>query len=188
MSHLFLRVARPPREAKCPVSRAGWERSRAAGCRRCTAITQARFRPGVREATRPWSVPLQLVFAARYGQSFSCFGGSRCAVWRSAAIGRLGPSASWTGVIPFDRCPHQIDPPRGFVVTAKRLAGGHFPYPLSGTCRRHRARRIREQLEAVHTGRRETRNLQLYNSFWPVAAPLLWLFNLLVFAMQPEIP
>jgi penicillin amidase len=46
--------------------------------------------------------------------------------------------------------PQQADPERGFVVTANnRLAADDFPYPLSGTWSSgHRARRIRERIEA----------------------------------------
>src|SRR5204862_1129788 len=52
--------------------------------------------------------------------------------------------------IPFEAMPHQIDPVRGFAVTANnRLAPDDYPYPLSGTWSSgHRARRIRECLES----------------------------------------
>jgi penicillin amidase len=120
-----------------------------------------------REATRPWCVPtFNLVFADADGHiGHQCVG--RIPLRRVAERGyRPGwdPLHQWTRVIPFEEMPHQIDPERGFVVTANnRLAPDDFHYPLSGTWSSgHRARRIHEQIEASpRWSPEQTRNLQL---------------------------
>ena len=106
-----------------------------------------------REATRPWSVPtFNLVYADADGHI------GHQSVGRIPIRGipergyRPGwdPAHQWDGVIPFEGMPHQADPARGYIVTANnRLAADDYPYPLSGTWSSgHRARRIRESLEA----------------------------------------
>jgi penicillin amidase len=106
-----------------------------------------------RKATKPWLVPtFNLVFADADGHI-----GHQC-------VGRIplrdvpergyrpgwDPKHQWTGTISFKDMPKQSDPPRGFVVTANnRLAPDDYPFPLSGTWSSgHRARRIREEIEA----------------------------------------
>ncbi len=116
-------------------------------------MNQARTVDEFRSATRPWCVPtFNLVVADADGHiGHQCVG--RIPIRRVAERGyRPGwdPAHQWQGVLPFEEMPHQVDPPRGFVVTANnRLAPDDFPYPLSGTWSSgHRARRIRECLEA----------------------------------------
>jgi penicillin amidase len=116
-------------------------------------MNRARSAAELREATRPWKVPtFNLVFADVDGHiGHQCVG--RIPVRRIAERGyRPGwdPQHQWDGFIPFEEMPQLTDPPRGFVVTANnRLAPPDFPWPLSGTWSSgHRARRIREQLEA----------------------------------------
>jgi penicillin amidase len=116
-------------------------------------MNRARSAAELREATRPWSVPtFNLVFADADGHiGHQCVG--RIPVRRIAERGyRPGwdPRHQWDGFIPFEEMPHQVDPARGFAVTANnRLAPPDFPWPLSGAWSSgHRARRIREQIEA----------------------------------------
>jgi penicillin amidase len=116
-------------------------------------MNRARSAEEFREATRPWVVPtFNLVFADADGHiGHQCVG--RIPVRRVAERGyRPGgdPRHQWDGVIPFDAMPRQTDPARGFAVTANnRLAPPDFPWPLSGTWSSgHRARRIREEIEA----------------------------------------
>jgi penicillin amidase len=130
-------------------------------------MNQARTAEEFRQATRPWSVPtFNLVFADGEGHiGHQCVG--RIPLRRQAERGyRPGwdTEHQWIGVIPFEEMPHQIDPSRGFVVTANnRLAPDDFPWPLSGTWSSgHRGRRIREQLESQpRWSPAETRQLQL---------------------------
>jgi penicillin amidase len=116
-------------------------------------MNQARTADEFREATRPWQVPtFNLVYADADGHIGHQSVG-RIPIRRIPERGyRPGwdPQHQWTGVIPFEAMPHQPDPPRGYVVTANnRLAPDDFPYPLSGCWSSgHRARRIRECLEA----------------------------------------
>lgn len=105
------------------------------------------------EATRPWSVPtFNMVVADVDGHiGHQCTG--RIPIRKQVERGyRNGwdPDHAWAGVIPFEEMPRQIDPPRGFAVSANnRLAPDDFPYPLSGTYSSgHRAHRIRTSLEA----------------------------------------
>jgi penicillin amidase len=116
-------------------------------------MNRARSAEELREAMRPWQVPtFNLVFADANGHiGHQCAG--RIPVRRAAERGyRPGwePRHQWDGFIPFEEMPRLADPERGFVVTANnRLAPPNFPWPLSGTWSSgHRARRIREQIEA----------------------------------------
>jgi penicillin amidase len=116
-------------------------------------MNRARSAEEFREATWPWRVPtFNLVFADADGHiGHQCVG--RIPIRRAAERGyRPGwePRHQWDGVVPFEAMPRQADPERGFVVTANnRVAPNDFPYPLSGTWSSgHRARRIRERLEA----------------------------------------
>jgi penicillin amidase len=116
-------------------------------------MNQAQTAAEFREATRPWCVPtFNLVYADADGHiGHQCVG--RIPVRHVRERGyRPGwdPRHQWDGAIPFEALPHQIDPPRGFAVTANnRLAPDDYPYPLSGTWSSgHRARRIRECLES----------------------------------------
>jgi penicillin amidase len=113
-----------------------------------------------RQATRPWAVPtFNLVFADADGHTgFQCVG--KIPVrdnWERGYRPGWDPKHQWQSYIPFEALPHLIDPPRGFVVTANnRTAPGDYPYPLSGTWSGgHRARRIREMIEAKPKHSRE---------------------------------
>jgi penicillin amidase len=116
-------------------------------------MNRARSAEEFREATRPWRVPtFNLVFADADGHTgHQCVGRIpvRCVAERGYRPG-WDPRHWWDGLIPFDAMPRQADPARGFVVTANnRLAPPDFPWPLSGTWSSgHRARRIREEIEA----------------------------------------
>lgn len=130
-------------------------------------MNQAHSAAEFREATRPWSVPtFNLVYADLDGHiGHQCTG--RIPIRHIPERGyRPGWDRrhQWDGTIPFEAMPHQIDPPRGFAVTANnRLAADEFPYPLSGCWSSgHRARRIRECLESrPRWSIEETRQLQL---------------------------
>lgn len=120
-----------------------------------------------REAGRPWLCPtFNLVFADTEGNiGFQSVG--RVPLRKVAERGyRPGwdPQHQWTGVIPYDEMPGLINPKRGYVVTANnRLAPPDFPYPLAGCwASGHRARRIRQQIEAKKTwSRDDCRRLQM---------------------------
>jgi penicillin amidase len=117
------------------------------------AMNQAQSADELREATRPWCVPtFNLVFADADGHIGHQSVG-RIPIRDVAERGyRPGwdPRHQWQGVIPFEGMPRLADPPQGFIITANnRVASDDFPYPLSGTwASGHRARRIRESLEA----------------------------------------
>jgi penicillin amidase len=117
------------------------------------AMNQARSAKEFRAAVRPWLVPtFNLVFADADGHiGHQCVG--QIPIREVPERGyRLGwdPRHQWAGTIAVKDMPKQSDPPRGFVVTANnRLAADDYPFPLSGTWSSgHRARRIREQIEA----------------------------------------
>jgi penicillin amidase len=120
-----------------------------------------------REAGRPWLCPtFNLVFADTEGNiGFQAVG--RIPLRKLAERGyRPGwdPQHQWTGVVSYDEMPGLINPRRGYVVTANnRLAPSDFPYPLAGCWNSgHRARRIRQQIEAKKVWSREDcRRLQL---------------------------
>lgn len=116
-------------------------------------MNRARNVAEFREATRPWQVPtFNLVFADVDGHiGHQCVGRIPLrASWERGYRPGWDPAQQWQGVIPFEGMPHQMDPPRGFAVTANnRLAPEDYPYPLSCTSGSgHRARRIRERIEA----------------------------------------
>lgn len=106
-----------------------------------------------RAALQPWLVPtFNLVFADADGRIGHQTTG-RIPVRRLAERGyRPGadPLHQWAGLLQFEEMPRLADPPRGYVVTANnRLTPADFPAPLSGTWSSgHRARRIREAIEA----------------------------------------
>ena len=114
-----------------------------------------------REATRPWRVPTwSLVVADVEGHiGYQAVGG--IPVRSLPARGyRPGwePAHQWRGLIPFEQMPRLEDPARGWIATANnRVAPDDFPYPLSGTwASGHRARRIRQMIEARESFSRET--------------------------------
>jgi penicillin G amidase len=130
-------------------------------------MNRARNCTEFRDAARPWLCPtFNLVFADTEGNiGFQSVG--RVPLRKVAERGyRLGwdPQHQWTGVIEYDQMPGLINPKRGYVVTANnRLAPSDFPLPLFGCwASGHRARRIRQQIEAKKTwSRDDCRSLQL---------------------------
>ncbi len=67
------------------------------------------------------------------------------------------PAHQWTGFIPFEELPRIVDPPAGWIRSANnRTAPEDFPHPLAGVWSSgHRARRIRQMLEAAERHGRE---------------------------------
>jgi penicillin amidase len=63
-------------------------------------------------------------------------------------------SAEWQGHIPFDRLPHTLNPPEGFVATANnRVVGEDYPYLLSNDwAPPYRAQRITQLIEEFSEG------------------------------------
>lgn len=130
-------------------------------------MNRARNCTEFREAGRPWLCPtFNLVFADVEGNiGFQSVG--RVPLRKLPERGyRPGwdPQHQWTGVIEYDQMPGVINPKRGYVVTANnRLAPPDFPLPLFGCwASGHRARRIRQQIEAKKVWSREDcRRLQL---------------------------
>jgi penicillin amidase len=116
-------------------------------------MNRARTCDEFREAGRPWICPtFNLVFADTQGNiGFQSVG--RVPLRNSPERGyRPGwdPQHQWTGVIGYDDMPALSNPKRGYVVTANnRTAPSDFALPLSGCwASGHRARRIRQQIEA----------------------------------------
>jgi penicillin G amidase len=119
-----------------------------------------------RESLRPWHVPTFSVVFADLDGNIGYQATGRIPVRQQPERGyRAAWEAShqWDGLIPFEGMPAVINPPRGFVVTANnRVADDSYPHPLSGTWTSgHRARRIRELIEAQATlARDDHRRLQ----------------------------
>jgi penicillin amidase len=117
------------------------------------AVNRARTCDELRAALRGWRVPtLSLVFADADGHiGYQAAG--EIPVRRIPERGyRPGwdPAHQWDGVIPFEAMPRLADPARGWVATANNRPAAEFPYPLAGTWSSgHRARRIRQMLEAT---------------------------------------
>ncbi len=124
------------------------------------AMNRARSVDGFREAMRGWRVPTwSLVFADADGHiGYQAGGGIPVRHVRERGY-RPGwdPRHQWDGLIPFEVMPRLADPPRGWITTANnRPAPDDFPYPLSGTWSSgHRARRVRQMLEATPVASRE---------------------------------
>jgi penicillin amidase len=124
------------------------------------AMDRARSAEGLRDALRGWRVPTwSLVFADVDGHiGYQAAGGIPIRRVRERGY-RPGwdPRHQWEGLIPFDAMPRLADPARGFIATANnRPAPDDFPYPLSGTWSSgHRARRVRQMLEATPLCSRE---------------------------------
>ncbi|MBI4305771.1 MAG: penicillin acylase family protein [Chloroflexi bacterium] len=129
------------------------------GATECDEITvflklnRAQSADELRDAVRDWRVPTwSLVFGDTAGHiGYQCVG--RIPVRKVAERGyRPGwdPRHQWTGSVPYEQMPAIKDPESGWVRSANnRTAPPDFPYPLSGTWGSgHRARRIRELLEA----------------------------------------
>jgi penicillin amidase len=130
-------------------------------------MNRARSVEEFRSALRPWRVPtFNLVFADAAGSiAYQCSG--RIPLRGVPERGyRPGHDRRhrWDGLIPEDGMPADIDPSRGFLVTANnRVVPDDYAYPLSGTwITGYRARRIRESLEArPRMSRDDQRQLQL---------------------------
>ena len=146
-----------------------------------------------RESLCPWSAPtFNLVFADIDGHTgFQTVG--RIPLRSVAERGiRPGwdPMHQWTGFIPFDELPHLVDPQRGYVVTANnRVASPDFPYPMAGAWNSgHRARRIREQIEAkAKWSSEDCRRLQLDTRSGRAVAAVAPLLALLQGEIDPRV-
>ena len=115
----------------------------------------------LREATRTWRVPTwSLVIADVEGHiGYQSVGGIPVrTIWERGYRPGWDPEHQWQGLLPFERMPRLQDPARGWIASANnRLAADDFPYPLSGTwASGHRARRIRQMIEARDRFTKET--------------------------------
>ena len=124
-------------------------------------MDRARSVSELREATRGWRVPTwSLVIADREGHiGYQAVGGIPVrGVWERGYRPGWDPAHQWQGLIPFEQMPRLEDPDRGWIATANnRVARDDFPYPLSGTwASGHRARRIRQMIEAQDGFSKET--------------------------------
>lgn len=105
-----------------------------------------------RAALEPWHVPtFNLVVADVDGQiAVQCAGRipQRKAGERGYRPG-WDPEHQWTGLLPFDKLPHAVDPSRGWLASANnRLVDDDYEYPVFGTWSSgYRARRIRQMIE-----------------------------------------
>jgi len=117
------------------------------------ALDRAKSVEEARAALRGWRVPTwSLVFADIAGHiGYQAAGQIPIRhVWERGYRPGWDPRHQWDGVIPFDGMPRLANPARGWIATANnRPAPDDFPYPLAGTWSSgHRARRIRQMLEA----------------------------------------
>ncbi len=123
-------------------------------------MNRARSADELRAALRGWRVPTwSLVFADADGHIGYQAAGAvpiREVPERGYRPG-WDPRHQWAGLIPFEGMPRLADPSRGWIATANnRPAPDAFPYPLSGTWSSgHRARRIRQMLDATPVATRE---------------------------------
>lgn len=119
-------------------------------------LNRAQSAEELRKAVKDWRVPTwSLVFGDTAGHiGYQCVG--RIPVRKIAERGyRPGwdKAHQWEGLIPYEQMPAMKDPQEGYVRSANnRTAPKDFPYPLAGVWGSgHRARRIREILEAKKT-------------------------------------
>jgi penicillin G amidase len=118
------------------------------------ALDRAKSVDEARAALAGWGAPTwSLVFADMEGHiGYQAAGRIPIRrVWERGYRPGWDPRHQWDGVIPFEAMPHLVDPERGWIATANnRPAPDDFPYPLAGTWSSgHRARRIRQMLEAT---------------------------------------
>ena len=117
------------------------------------ALDRAKSIEEARAALRGWRVPTwSLVLADVEGHiGYQATGQIPVRrVWERGYRPGWDPRHQWDGLIPFEGMPRLADPARGWIATANnRPAPDDFPYPLAGTWSSgHRARRIRQMLEA----------------------------------------
>jgi penicillin amidase len=144
----------PPADRTGPVSLRWLGASQGGWLTALLAMNRARTVAEFREAVRPWHVPTFNLVVADVDGAIAVQTAGRIPLRATAERGyRAGwdPGQQWQGLIPFAAMPHAIDPARGWLVSANnRLAAGDYPFPLFGTwISGHRARRIRERLEAL---------------------------------------
>ncbi len=144
----------PPADRTGPVSLRWLGASHGGWLTALLAMNRARTVREFREAVRPWHAPTFNLVAADVDGTIAVQTAGRIPLRATAERGyRAGwdPSQQWQGLIPFAAMPHAVDPPRGWFVSANnRLAAADYPFPLFGTwISGHRARRIRERLEAL---------------------------------------
>jgi penicillin amidase len=124
------------------------------------ALDRAKSVDEARAALRGWRVPTwSLVFGDVDGHiGYQAAGQIPIRrVWERGYRPGWDPRHQWEGLIPFEGMPHLADPERGWIATANnRPAPDDYPYALSGTWSSgHRARRVRQMLEAKHIVSRE---------------------------------
>jgi penicillin G amidase len=120
------------------------------------AANRARNCAEFRDSLRPWHVPTFSVVFADLDGNIGYQATGRIPVRRRPNRGyrvAAKPTDEWEDLISFEKMPGVINPSRGFIVTANnRVVDDSYPYPLSGTWTSgHRARRIRESIEANQT-------------------------------------
>jgi penicillin G amidase len=116
-------------------------------------MNRARNCSTFRDSLRPWHVPTFSVVFADVDGNIGYQATGRIPFRRKperAYRSARDPSDQWDDLIPFEKMPAVINPPRGFVVTANnRVVDDRYPYPISGTWTSgYRARRIRELIES----------------------------------------
>jgi penicillin amidase len=144
----------PPANRTGPVSLRWLGASNGGWLTALLAMNQARTVSEFRAAVRPWHVPTFNLVVADAEGTIAVQTAGRIPLRATAERGyRAGwePGQQWQGLIPFAAMPHAVNPPRGWFVSANnRLAAADYPFPLFGTwISGHRARRIRERLEAL---------------------------------------
>ncbi|MFM7070435.1 MAG: penicillin acylase family protein [Planctomycetota bacterium] len=144
----------PPADRTGPVSLRWLGASHGGWLTALLAMNRSRSVDEFREAVRPWHVPTFNLVVADSEGTIAVQTSGRIPLRATAERGyRAGwdPGQQWQGLIPFAAMPHAINPARGWLVSANnRLAAGDYPFPLFGTwISGHRARRIRERLEAL---------------------------------------
>jgi penicillin amidase len=144
----------PPADRTGPVSLRWLGASHGGWLTALLAMNRSRSVGEFREAVRPWHVPTFNLVVADADGTIAVQTTGRIPLRATAERGyRAGwdPSQQWQGLIPFAAMPHAINPARGWLVSANnRLAARDYPFPLFGTwISGHRARRIRERLEAL---------------------------------------
>jgi penicillin amidase len=124
------------------------------------ALDRAKSVEEARAALRGWRVPTwSLVFGDAEGHiGYQAVGQIPIRrVWERGYRPGWDPRHQWDGLIPYEGMPRLADPERGWIATANnRPAPDDYPYPLSGTWSSgHRARRVRQMLEAKPVVSRE---------------------------------
>jgi penicillin amidase len=118
------------------------------------AINRARNWKEFTQALATYNGPTQNFIYADVDGHIGYYGAGRIPI-RKSGDGSLPydgatDDGEWTGLIPFDKLPHDYDPPSGIIVTAnQRVVGSDYPYFVSHVwATPYRARRIFDLLSA----------------------------------------